>query len=436
MKHKLIKLELSTRERLLELCHTGNGVFSVSFASATPERILRGSTGISQRAAKYLAGKFVPLVCKNGRLYLIPELTPAGIPTDGSLNANVFDCYEVINVELSAQDYPHTARYLCTTCGRICLVNHCDNIPRCRRCGKPLKTAEEIEAHCCKECKRRDTAHIYSYHGRPYRSAPRFTRPEQRETELHVGAEVEIGGSDGAMSRSGFSSAVDKILNPNPFLPFIEFETDGSIEDGVECITAATTWAEFRRKDWAAFYAEAENAEGEFGRVNGVHYHFDRAYFGRRDMLASVKIEALLYKFFEFFRTISGRKKDNFGYAAKKSGVDDIEGAITYAHYKEHSLAVNTSNGGTIELRIFGGKIDGADDLLATRDIAEAVAKWAKKASLAAVVRATPLSLVRYLHNPQRVATWCEERLADRTAAHNDNKTVLAFVAACKEAKK
>jgi hypothetical protein len=56
-----------------------------------------------------------------------------------------------------------------------------------------------------------------------------------------------------------------------------------------------------------------------------------------------------------------------------------------------------------VEVRIFGGKIDNADDFLAVADIVQALARWAKHTPLEKAEKATPASVCAYIRNAERV---------------------------------
>lgn len=437
-------LTVGTEARWRELCTTGGGVYLVSMPNDA-ERIERASQGMDGAVARWLAGRRVPMQLKDNRYYLIKEFTPSAIykaaeTMNGSINATAAanTCERVpANTYLSYEGGMLTRWAICHRCGRAYLASGaCDCIPTCRECGAVLRTAAEKKAHKCAHCQAEANARIYDYHCRQWghrEDGARFTYPKKRKDVLHKGIEIEIGGADYEMRAEDFAFNCNEAINADAFRPLMEFERDGSIEGGVECITAAMAWSEFVGIDWAKFYYLAIANGGEFGQVNGVHFHLDRAYFGNEADLAAIKIETLIYKFFDFWKLVSGRQEGSFGYACKKSEVHDFGSACVFASRRGHSFAVNTSGAATIELRIFGGEIATADDLKAVADIAEAVAIWAKKSTITAVLKATPTAIVKYLHDAANVERWTEKRLNNPRRATGGEEDARAFIVACQK---
>ena len=208
------------------------------------------------------------------------------------------------------------------------------------------------------------------------------------------------------------------------------------LRDGIEVITAPTTWAGFKKQDFPSFYTYA-NTHGDFNKRNGLHFHFDRAFFATEDrdnaLKAAVLIDLMVYKYFDFFATICRRPAGQFNYAYKKEGVRNLLTASTNNANRAHSMAVNQSGENTIELRIFGGYIKTAADFYAALDIAQALARWAKAAPLSTADKATPCALVKYIKDPPAVLDFVKNphEAAPRTA--NGDALLKDFIKALKE---
>ena len=439
---KDLQLTVKTKERYYELCTTDAGVYAVSMP-ANAARIEQASRGMDGAVAAWLAGRRVVVQLVDGRYYLIKEFTPSAIykaiAEGGSINASAAESWARTgaNGYLSYEGSSLVRYAICSRCGAIYnILNGCGCVSKCRECGAVLRTAAEKKYHLCADCQKGANGRVYDYHRRQWgrrADGARFTYPKKRKDVLHAGIEVEIGGNEYEMESEDFARDCNGLVNRDVWRPLVEFERDGSIEGGVECITAALAWSEFCGIDWAKFYELAEENGGEFGSVNGVHFHIDRAFFGNGADLAAIKIETLIYKYFDFWKLASGRRAGNFGYACKKTEVNDFGSACVHASRRAHSFAVNTSGMATVELRIFGGEIATAEDLRACRDMAEAVAIWAKKSTIAAVLKATPSAIIKYLHEPANVARWIQKRLDSTTREACGDKDARAFIVACQK---
>jgi hypothetical protein len=175
---------------------------------------------------------------------------------------------------------------------------------------------------------------------------------------------------------------------------------------------------------------------GSFGSVNGMHFHIDRTFFGDEESRAkaAVLIDYMIFKYYDFFAGISHRKEGHFGYASKKEGVNGIMTAAARCAYTEHSYAVNGSNSATIEIRIFGGKINTGAKFLAVADIIQAVARWAKYTSFTAASRQTPTALIKYIKDPARVLDFVKNVNADRRQTTNGETMRVLFMEELKKA--
>lgn len=440
MKH-IVNLQAIPPHRRHEIMHTCGGSYTYKLIGISPDRLNRASKGFTLRALEELSKRYIIFETRaeNGeaRLYPIPEQFPPNFPRIAGGSFNVTALRSITRVYENNCLFEYAA--FCPYCGKkfstIPTAHKCGEVA-CT-CGKPLKTTAERKAGRCTACATKQAAKLYSYHNRPNRATPLFEKPDSRNALLHIGAEIEIdGGSRGLYSEH--AEAFSKILNPDPFKPFAEFERDGSLHDGIETITAPTTWAGFKAKDLTSFYIYA-NAHGEFNSRNGLHFHFDRAYFKTsnpdNELKSAVLIDLMIYKYFDFFATICRRPRGCFNYTYKKDGVHNLLTASAKNSQRDHSMAVNQSGSSTIELRIFGGYIKTAADFFAALDIAQALARWAKFAPLSTADRATPCALVKYIKDPANVLEFVTHPHANAPHTTNGDFLLNDFTKALKGVK-
>lgn len=365
------------------------------------------SRGISFEDCSELGSKWVPLVRNSeGRL----EVDASAIE-EGS-------CVGTINTAmLYSQSKIISKKYFCTHCGEeFDSPRHaCDTRARCDFCHNVLKTAREVKAGFCTACAQRRASSLYSYHGRPNRNNPQFERPHIREKYPHLGAEIEVDHicSDGFTQTQ--RNAIAEAVNADIFNPIGYMETDCTIS-GHEFITRPTTLKGYNNiaENLTKYYDLTREYGGKYALQNGLHFHIDRQYFEAETEEARLKTTALMafmvYHYYEFWRSISGREqRSQNGYYGKKGG-ECFLSTVLAIQYHNHGDALNLSNENTIELRIFGGHIDTAKKFLAVADIVNALAKWTKEATLASIEKATPVHLVRYINDKKRVLEYVEAR--------------------------
>lgn len=435
---------LST-ERIGEIQHTARGSYVYDLRRATADRLERLSTGFTRDALDILAGRFVMMESffnDEGTIRFRPvaeqftadERVALG---DGSFAFTAFR--NAFYYEWDNDAFRFAG--MCTECGKVFYripASHTCGAISCNDCGTELHTDDEKRVHLCTSCLAERIARKHGYHGRFFRSTPVFEKPEARPTEFHFGGEIEVDGyGRGSSFGDEETGEFSRMMNSDPFAPFMEFEGDASLCGGVECITRPMTFSGFwkMRKKLNAFYDKAREFGGVFERANGLHFHIDRTAFGEsveERGKCAVLIEMMVYKYFDFFKLISRREAGCFGYAKKKDGVDGLYSAFTHATYQEHTLAVNGSGTNTIEIRFFGGHISTGDEFLACLDIVQALARWAKCATLGTAERATPCDLVKYIRKCDNVLAFVEGVIPKAPHTSNGDRWHRDFVTALK----
>lgn len=425
------------------------GFYDVVCVHADAERVFRGTSGWTEADCKKAAGRYA-LVYPSGRAYIIASAAHVyekGIdaPLSAPSAPNVGGALEEEIRRLSRVDAGDVL-YFCTSCGFITTdkaaaeAHRCVEPSRaCCACGGAIPLRKRrAGAILCPRCARTQAAALYSYHSRPHRSEPLFTAPDARASRLHIGAEIETECKHGKSERE-MAAAFSELLNKDPYRPRAAFESDGSLRNGgVEVITAPMTWSE-----WTALYDAIKGvytytARAHTSEACGVHFHIDAAYFGDAAEAARVKLDFMFNAFFnDFWQPLSGREGTSH-YAIPK----DFDGAkksviratcCSLIGRGERYCAVNLTGSRTIEVRLFGGGgIDNVDAFFAALDLVQAVARWAKRVSEAAFVRATPRDIVPYLRDVRRVMRYMAAR--EGAVGVDDERTDFdVFKAACEK---
>lgn len=431
------------------------GLYVCSFTSRTTAAdVQRGGRNISDALATWLAGKYVltqRVYEQDGtyRYRVYPPFLPARLRKDALRATIAPNVFIFVGRNGNCRGYRNDEAFFafCTRCGFIMHVSdvashiatHRHNATFCRDCGRVVRRRVERDACLCSSCRAKQNAVQHGYHDRPNKSAPIFSAPNNRATALHVGAEIEVDGSNG-IDAERFCHEANAKANKEPFAPRWEFERDSSINGGVEVISAPKTWRDWvaNRDEVEAIYTAARNYDGAFNDYNGLHFHFDRVFFGDRVRENGVKMKYYVNKFYNLFMFLSFRPFDtrtNYSYAARDIDCCDLFKAV--AHYPSHSSAFNNAAGDdTFELRTFGGKINTAARFYVALDIVYALAKWSKSTPFALTEKASEVTLVRYLHNPKAVAEELTAWKADSASLYNHTNTdtkrqIDAFLTAC-----
>lgn len=396
------------------------------------ERAFRASMGFKVDDLKKIEGKFLLLKGYQGRIYILEDNFEKGFEAFEHGSFNAVALLDIVNY---LKD--DCKNYFCTACGKFFdnANNHDCNAVYCERCGERL-TSQEVKFGRCKNCALEYASRLYGYHRRPNREDVVFERPHLRDSYCHLGIELEVD-RNGRFTDSQRKKLAEAI-NPDIFNPVCMFEEDCSI-GGLEAIFQPLTYKGINNlyDHFNKFYKTALDEGGIFRDKNGLHFHIDLQYFGERGTEERGKGLAMLIYivniFFDFWATISHRRHDGFHYTRKKDEVRGITTAIASIRNASHYDALNAERVNTAEVRFFGGYIDCVEDLTASADIVNALARWAKTASLGQVDKATPASIVRYINDPANVLRFVE--YATPNGYHNANGDALKsdFIKALKD---
>lgn len=421
----------------------GHGLMIVDFTQATTDALNAKSRGFNAQALNAMAGRWVLLRTSNDRCYpLAVQYNETERAHFGDMNTNDAPSFrlEAINASynlIGINDRITRYEGVCLKCGLFVEHGSSHNCSRvvhtCENCGSVLTTKKEKKRGICSNCMASRCNHLYGYHSRPQRGRPLFEYIDKRAKKAHFGIEVEL---DYIRDASVRAPQLGAIINEDPFTPLAYFETDGSLNGGFEVITRPLTFDGYEKIEPTLdkLYNFAHEHHAKFGERNGMHIHIDNEYLNDCDgglPKAQSFLEYMIHHFYDFWASISGRKDGAFGYAHKKSSATNLFGAIQNLYDTEHSLAVNLSNSSTTELRIFGGKIASKDDLLAVLDIAQALARFVKEATIAQISKATPASIIPAIKDTTRVLAYVKARRDDseRHRTHEGEHDLEQFIA-------
>ena len=445
-KSYIVRLDAISQDNADFYESTSCGCFVYDFTDVDGESLFKASKGYTLEQCKKFAGKKLILAysaIQSRRVYVLPEFFPEEV-LRGTFNYDAIRQYNepeganyIIN---SRKTYP----FFCTACGKQLTENdgkthNCLASDICRVCGAKLTTDSEEKAHMCKHCFEKMYNVQYDYHGRKNRVKPLFESPKKREKLLHIGAEIEVNQTDDEATKN--VKNFGRILNKDCYA-FAEFERDGSlVNGGCEIITAPTTVNGYYKRyaDIDAFYKKAIEEDCVFGvidsEMNGLHFHLDREFFEGASVPAAGIIQYIIYSNYQFFASISHRDKYHLDYACNVDSRKEIDASYRNATTSNHEYAVNVSNAGTLELRIFGGKIDTANKFFAALDITQAIATYAKKTPTYKVKNFKLADLIKYLRDPSNVAAFVRDVSRSDAAYFEEAKADReAFATACDEA--
>lgn len=447
-KSYIVRLDAISQENADFYESTQSGCYVYDFTEVDAQSLFKASKGYTLEQCKKFSGKKLILAysaVQARRVYVLPEFFPEEV-LRGTFNYDAIrqycDCGGANFIVNSRRTYP----YYCADCGKRLTeeeakTHNCLAPDICRVCGRKLTTDGEKKAHICAHCFDAAYNKRYDYHGRKNRAKPLFEKPKKREKVLHIGAEIEVNQTDDEATKN--VKNFGRILNKDCYA-FAEFERDGSlVNGGCEVITAPTTVDGYYKRyaDIDAFYKKAIEEGCIFGvidgEMNGLHFHLDRDFFEGASVPAAGIIQYIIYSNYQFFASISHRDKHHLDYACNVDSRKEIDASYRNATTSNHEYAVNVSNSGTLELRIFGGRIDTADKFFAALDITQAIANYAKKTPTYKVKDFRLADLIKYLRNPSNVAAFVRDVRSDETAYYDEAKTDReAFAEVCDEAAK
>lgn len=397
-------------------------IFSVS-GYADKNTLFMGSTGASLELCDSLADatlvartnidatryNVIAMLLRDGKKVVYADSTQTPLfsfPTNGRFRNNV------------AWVGKFSDDYYCLSCKRAVNSTHKCADKICERCGKVLNSAEKHSKQyfgllLCADCASKVIGKRYGYHDKPVSIVIDKAQAVRRKTPL-LGLELELD-SRHVDDWQVIASKLSKAINANPCKPIAYFNRDGSLYDGgIETITLPMTASEMLAVDWARFFNTATAETIGASSACGIHVHCDREYYGDSATKNAVLLFAYVNRYAEHFEKLFGREMgDNSGYAMKlHKGADLLDCSLRINNTRY--WAVNVQNDCTIELRTFASTTD-TERLHAIIDIAQALFRWAKRATPVSPCRDGFGKWCQYLKSASTLQAICE-RLDSATA--------------------
>lgn len=199
--------------------------------------------------------------------------------------------------------------------------------------------------------------------------------------DYFIGIELEMEKEDSTLKERG--EAIENILNESggDFSNLLEWKKDGSLERGVEMVTAPISLEIFKKDIVPVIKKLHENGfTSEKGGRCGQHIHISRNVFSDEEQSRLV----LIYAKFEKQIKILSRRGTNNGYCRDVlENVDslEIENSIKIADSQKNKgkfTAINFNNSKTIEFRVFRGTMN-TNKLIANIQLVQLLADWSRK---------------------------------------------------------
>ena len=178
---------------------------------------------------------------------------------------------------------------------------------------------------------------------------------------IGVELEMELEGECQVEIENRLISTMDELHDINYYDNLLEYKEDGSLEDGVEMVTAPTSLKQFKKDIVPLIQGlQKEGFTSERGGRCGNHIHISRNAFSEEAQARLV----LIYARFESIIKILSRRGDNVGYCkdvldtVTAVSIDNAEEVVKNQKAKQKSTAINFNNSETIEFRVFRGTMN------------------------------------------------------------------------------
>lgn len=234
----------------------------------------------------------------------------------------------------------------------------------CDRCGNSYNETAEERSHVhpedrclCPSC--RERRYVTPYH----RYSPHLDfHQTENDDNLYLGVELEV---DNGGQRDSEAAVILDIMNKNENGFMVYCSRDGSLNNGIEIITAPATLN--YHKQLAPKYKKlfkrllSDGYRSHNTNTCGIHVHFSRAFFGDNEEECVTKLLYLVERFWDEIVVFSRRDYTALENYAKKPDADSKDFLRAWNKTDNHSgryFAVNITNENTIELRMFRGTLN------------------------------------------------------------------------------
>ena len=206
---------------------------------------------------------------------------------------------------------------------------------------------------------------------------------------------------------------------------FCRVESDGSLDNGFEIVSAPMTLAAHKATDWTGLFAKLVEmgARAHDTDTCGLHVHVSRAALGNDDeakRLCIAKIFELVERFQQHLSCFARRditasqwcQPTEYGHSTsdgsralrrKAATVQDRQGFDV--HDGRRYRAVNLQNPSTIEFRLFKGTLK-PDTFYATIALVDGIVRWCKQHTTPEVHTLTWDGLLAWINDDTLTAYW------------------------------
>lgn len=243
-------------------------------------------------------------------------------------------------------------------------VEHRSSRRSCSRCGESYSESEDDnmalpreDRDLCPSCRKR--RYVTPYH----RYAPHLNfHQTESDDNLYLGVELEV---DNGGQRDAEAATILDIMNENENDFMVYCSRDGSLNNGIEIITAPATlnYHKTLKTKYKKLFKRLirDGYRSHNTSTCGIHVHFSRAFFGENEEECVTKLLYLVERFWDEIVIFSRRDYTALEHFAKKTDTDPKDFMRIWNKTDNHDgryFAVNITNKNTIELRMFRGTLN------------------------------------------------------------------------------
>lgn len=257
--------------------------------------------------------------------------------------------------------------------------------------------------------------------------------PANAGNTLYMGVEVE---NDHYPTYRDLEAAVAYVREN--FAQYARVESDGSLDQGFEIVSAPMTLAAHKATDWTGLFAKLEELGAKAHDTNtcGLHVHVSRAALGNDDeakRLCIAKIMEIMERFRQQFSCFARREittsqwcqPTGYGHsttdgsrALKRKAADVQDRQGFNVHDTRRYKALNLQNPSTIEFRLFKGTLK-PDTFYATITLVDGLVRWCKQHTTPEAHTVTWEGLLAWINDETLTAYWNKRKqYLDRFTAY------------------
>lgn len=263
-------------------------------------------------------------------------------------------------------------------------VEHRSTRRTCSRCDNTYSESEDDHSalpredrDLCPSCRKR--RYVTPYH----RYAPHLNfHHTESDDNLYLGVELEV---DNGGQRDAEAATILDIMNENENDFMVYCSRDGSLNNGIEIITAPATlnYHKTLKTKYKKLFKRLirDGYRSHNTSTCGIHVHFSRAFFGENEEECVTKLLYLVERFWDEIVIFSRRDYTALEHFAKKTDTNPKDFMRIWNKTDNHDgryFAVNITNTNTIELRMFRGTLN-YDSFMAILYFVDSLARICKE---------------------------------------------------------